>query len=221
MLYIVSTPIGNLKDITLRAIETLKQVDLIAAEDTRQTRKLTQHYSINTSTTSYFEHNKISKGDYLIKLLKEGKDVALVSDSGTPGISDPGYHIIKLARENNIPITAVPGPTALINALILSGAPAHKFVFEGFLSNKHSARAKRLSALKEEDRTVIIYESPHKLRKLLAEISEVFGDIDIVILRELTKKFEEVLRKKVNKAVEHFEKINPRGEFVVIIPARK
>lgn len=220
MLYIVSTPIGNLKDITLRALEVLKSVDLIAAEDTRQTRKLTACYNITTYITSYFEHNKISKGEHLLKLLKEGKNVALVSDSGTPGISDPGFHIIRLARQNNIPITAIPGATALIDALILSGAPAHRFVFEGFLAQKPNARIKRLQELKQEERTILLYEAPHRINRLLGEILEVFGNIQIVIARELTKKFEEIQEDSAQNLILRFKKIQPRGEFVIIIPPR-
>lgn len=218
MLYIVATPIGNLRDITLRALDILKSVDLIAAEDTRQTLKLTRTYSIKTPITSYFEHNKNSKGEYLLRLLKEGKQIALVSDSGTPGISDPGFHIIRLAKENNIPITAVPGPTAVITALILSGAPMNKFVFEGFLSAKRNARVNRLAQLRNEDRSIVIYEAPHRIIELLKDISEVFGDVEIVIARELTKKFEEIIKNKTHELIKHFGLKRPRGEFVVIIP---
>ena len=150
MLYIVSTPIGNLKDISFRAVETLQNVDLIAAEDTRHTKILCQHYKIETPLTSYFEHNKIKKGEYLIKLLKEGKDIALVSDAGTPGISDPGYRLISMAKENDVVVTVVPGATALIAALNLSGLPTDKFIFEGFLPVKEHARKKLLEQLKEE-----------------------------------------------------------------------
>src|SRR3989344_8766265 len=163
MLYIVSTPIGNLKDITFRAVETLKNVDLIAAEDTRHTQILTRHYQIDTPLTSYFEHNQFKKGGYLLELLKGGKDIALVTDAGTPGISDPGYHLIRLAKENDIPIVVVPGATALIAALSLSGLSAHNFIFEGFLPVKSGARRKKLEELKDESRTVIFYESPHRL----------------------------------------------------------
>lgn len=218
MLYIVATPIGNLGDISHRAIDILKSVSLIAAEDTRQTRKLTAHYGITTSLTSYFEHNKVTKAEYLIKLLKVGKDIALVSDSGTPGISDPGFQIIRLARQENIPVTAIPGPCALIDALILSGAPLHKFVFEGFLSSKSNARLKRLEELKGETRTIIFYESPYRVERLLEEIFKVYGDIQVVVARELTKKFEEILSNKVSELMRHFINNTPRGEFVVLIP---
>ena len=217
MLYIVSTPIGNLKDITIRALEVLKEVDLIAAEDTRQTRKLTQHYAINTPLTSYFEHNKFKKGDFLLSLLKQGQKIALVTDAGTPGISDPGYHIINLAIQNNIPITAIPGPTALITALSLSGMPTHKFVFEGFLPPKQVARCKRLKELSNEQRTIIIYESPHRIKQCLQDISQTLNDPTVVCARELTKKFEEIRREKASLLVDHFNNTAPRGEFVLVL----
>ncbi|MDP2940449.1 MAG: 16S rRNA (cytidine(1402)-2'-O)-methyltransferase [Candidatus Omnitrophota bacterium] len=217
MLYIVSTPIGNLKDITFRAIETLKSVDLIAAEDTRHTKILTSHYGITTPLTSYFEYNKFKKGDFLLELLKKGQKIALVSDSGTPGISDPGFHLIKLAIDNNIPITVIPGPTALIAALVLSGFPAHKFVFEGFLPAKKTARQKRLKELTQENRTIILYESPHRIISLLKDIVEIFGNRRIAVIREITKKFEQIKRAPATELFEYFTKNKPRGEFVVVI----
>lgn len=217
MLYIVATPIGNLKDITLRAIEVLKSVDLIAAEDTRHTKILTAHYDIKAPLTSYFEHNKITKGDYLIRLLKEGKSVALVSDAGTPGISDPGAHIIGLAIKNAIPVIGIPGPAALILGLIVSGAPTDRFVFDGFLPAKSAARKKRLLQFKDEKRTVIFYESPHRILKTLYDMLETLGDTRISVMRELTKKFEEILRDKVSALIAHFEKVKPRGEFLVVL----
>lgn len=217
MLYIVATPIGNLKDITLRALETLKSVDLIAAEDTRHTRKLLAHYDIHIPLTSYFEHNKLTKATYLVKVLKEGKDIALVSDSGTPGISDPGFTIIRLALANDIPVISIPGPCALIAGLVVSGKPTHKFVFEGFLPPKQGARKKRLKVLLSEERTVIIYESPHRLLKTLADMQEVFGEKEIAIAREMTKKFEELKRGKISECVRYFTENPPRGEFVIIL----
>ena len=216
-LYIVSTPIGNLADITLRAIETLKAVDLIAAEDTRHTKILLDRYQIKTPTTSYFEYNKVQKTDYLLKALKEGRSVALVSDAGTPGISDPGSMIIRMCIENAIPVIPIPGPSGLVTALIVSGKPTHKFTFEGFLSNKPVKRKNQLKKLKEEERTVVLYESPHRITKLLSDIEEVYGDIEVVLARELTKKFEEVLRKKVSALIEDFKSRKPRGEFIVIL----
>ncbi len=216
-LSIVATPIGNLKDITLRAIETLKNVDLIACEDTRKTQKLTSRYEIKTPLTSYFGYNKIKKGQYLLKLLKEGKDIALVSEAGTPGISDPGFHLINLAIENDVALTVLPGPVGLIAALVLSGMPTNKFIFEGFLSSKGAARRKRLREFLKEKRTVIIYESPHRILSMLEYILEVLGDRPIALARELTKKSEEVRRGNVSALLEHFKKTAPRGEFIVII----
>lgn len=216
-LYIVSTPIGNLSDITFRAIDTLKTVDLIACEDTRHTKILLTRYTIQTPTTSYFQHNRLQKGPYLIDMLKKGTNIALVSDAGTPGISDPGSHIIRLALENNINVIAIPGATALILALVLSGKPTHKFIFEGFLSNKSGTRKNQLKELLELEKTIIIYESPHRILKTLSDIQEVFGDIDIACARELTKKFEEVKRDKVSALITHFETTKPRGEFIIVI----
>ncbi len=216
-LYVVSTPIGNLKDITLRAIETLKDVDLIAAEDTRHTKILLDRYDIHAPTTSYFEYNRIRKADYILKVLKEGKNVALVSDAGTPGISDPGYKIIRLAIENSISVVPVPGPSGLLAALTISGKPTDRFAFEGFLSNKAARRKNQLKALKEEARTIILYESPHRIEALLKDILEVYGDKEVVLARELTKKFEEVLRGRVSTILEHFRSRETRGEFIVII----
>lgn len=216
-LYIVSTPIGNLADMTLRAIEVLKSVDLIAAEDTRHTRILLDRYAIKTPTTSYFEYNKLQKSDYLLKTLKDGSSVALVSDAGTPGISDPGYKIIRMCIDSSIPVVPIPGPSALLAALTISGKPTDKFTFEGFLSNKTIKRKNQLKKLRLEERTVILYESPHRITKLLQDILEIYGDIDIVLARELTKKFEEVKRNKVSALVEEFNSIKPRGEFIVII----
>src|SRR5437867_527401 len=176
MLYIISTPIGNLQDITLRALETLKIVDIIAAEDTRHTKGLLDHYSIQKPITSYFDHNQKVKGLYLLGLLKEGKSVGLVSDAGTPGISDPGYSLIKLAYDNNIPVTVIPGVTALVTALTLSGLPAHRFTFEGFLPPKTVGRCKKLESFKNQEGTIIMYESPHRILKTLEDIKTVLGD---------------------------------------------
>lgn len=217
MLYIVATPIGNLKDITLRALEVLRSVDLIACEDTRHTKILLDHYQISTPTTSFFQHNRIVKAEYLLNLLKEGKSIALVSDAGTPGILDPGYNLINSATENNIAITCIPGPTAFINALVLSGKPAHSFIFEGFLSNKRIARKNRLRELKKFNNTIIFYESCHRITASLEDVQEIFDDKEIAVCRELTKKFEEVKRGKPSQILESFHKHKPRGEFVVII----
>lgn len=221
MLYIVATPIGNLGDITYRAVDTLKSVNLIAAEDTRHTRILCNRYDIQTPLTSYFEHNKIKKADHILKLLAEGKDVALVTDAGTPGISDPGYYLIRLAKQNNIAITALPGATALITALSLSGLPCHNFIFEGFLPVKSAARRKKLEQFKKEERTLIFYESPHRIVRALADIEDVLGDPHVACARELTKKFEEIKEGPASEIKEHFSVKKPKGEFVLLISQRK
>jgi len=217
MLYIVATPIGNLKDITIRALEVLRSVDLIACEDTRHTKILLDEYGVKTPTTSFFQHNRITKAQYLIKLLKEGKSVALVSDAGTPGILDPGYNIINLAIENDIGITVIPGPAAFVNALVLSGKPAHKFIFEGFLPNRPIARRNRLQELAKLKFTIVFYESCHRIIAALGDVNVVFGDKEIAVARELTKKFEEVKRGSAKDIQGDFQKERPRGEFVVVI----
>lgn len=216
MLYIVSTPIGNLKDISFRAVEVLKEVDLIAAEDTRHTGKLCAAYDIHTKLTSCFDHNEHFKIPQLIQFMIEGKSVALVSDAGTPGISDPGYRLINEAKANNIAVTVVPGPTALIAALTLSGLPSDRFIFEGFLPVKSAARRKKLESLGREERTIIFYESPHRILKTLKDIQEVLNDPEVTLVREITKKFEEVKKAKASELVEQRpEKF--KGEFVVCL----
>ncbi|MBI3602344.1 MAG: 16S rRNA (cytidine(1402)-2'-O)-methyltransferase [Candidatus Omnitrophica bacterium] len=217
MLYVVSTPIGNLKDITLRALQTLKSVDLIATEDTRHTKILLDHYGIQKPLTSFFDHNQSLKGQYLLGLLKEGKSVALVSDAGTPGISDPGYSLIQLAYDHHVPVTVIPGVTALITALTLSGLPAHRFIFEGFLPPKTVGRRKKLQSLKQEEGTVIFYESPHRLLKTLEDIKQELSDPCLVVARELTKKFEEVKKGRASDLMAHFSAHPPKGEFVLLI----
>ena len=217
MLYIIATPIGNLKDITFRAIEILKSVDLIACEDTRHTKILLTHYGITSPTTSFFQHNRFTKGEYLTGLLKEGKNVALVSDAGTPGILDPGYNLINLAIKNNQEMTFIPGPAAFVNALVLSGKPAHEFYFGGFLPNRTAARKNQLEKLKKLGCTLVFYESCHRILASLEDIGLVFGDKEITVARELTKKFEEVLRASPKIIHEKFAKAKPRGEFVIVI----
>jgi 16S rRNA (cytidine1402-2'-O)-methyltransferase len=217
MLYIVATPIGNLEDITLRGLGVLKKVDLIACEDTRHTQILLGHYSIKTPTTSFFQHNRITKGEYLLRLLKEGKDIALVSDAGMPGILDPGYNIINLAITNQIGITVIPGATAFVNALVLSGKPAHKFIFEGFLPPRCGARLNRLKELARAKHTVVLYESCHRILATLEAIHALWPDKEIVVARELTKKFEEVKRGTADRILQDFKKQKPRGEFVVVL----
>jgi 16S rRNA (cytidine1402-2'-O)-methyltransferase len=217
MLYIVATPIGNLKDITLRAIEVLKSVDLIACEDTRHSKILLDEYGINVPTTSFFQHNRITKAEHLIKLLKDGKSVALISDAGMPGLLDPGYNIINLAVKNNIPITVIPGPTAFVNALVMSGKPAHKFVFEGFLPPRTLSRKNRLKELSKLKYTLVFYESSHRILACLEDIHAIFGEKEIVVARELTKKFEEAKRGSAQTLLEELKKQKPRGEFVVVV----
>lgn len=220
MLYIVATPIGNLSDITLRALGVLKSVDLIACEDTRQTIKLLNHYQIKKPLASYYEHNKLSKGEYLISLLKEGKNIALVSDSGTPTISDPGFHIVQLALENNIAVSPIPGPCALIAGLSIAGIPADRFIFEGFLPIKPGARKRKLLELSNLKKTIVLYESPYRFLRLLAEIKEVCGEIKLTVIREVTKKFEEIKSGSISSLVEYFSETKIRGEFVVVIDHR-
>ena len=217
MLYIVATPIGNLKDLTFRAVEILKSVDLIACEDTRHSKILLENYGIKTPTTSFFQHNRFTKGEYLIGLLKEGKNVALISDAGTPGILDPGYNLINLAIKNNIEITFIPGPAAFVNALVLSGKPAHEFYFGGFLPNRSGARKNQLEKFKQLGCTLIFYESCHRILSSLEDIDTVFGGREIVVCRELTKKFEEILRGNPKTIFEKLSKSKPRGEFVIIV----
>jgi len=219
-LYIVATPIGNLQDITLRAIETLKSVDIIACEDTRHTKTLLNAYDIRTSLISYFEHNKIRRSKEIIQMLDSGKSVALVSDAGTPGISDPGYRLIHDAIASGIEVVTIPGPNAAIAALAVSGLATDKFLFEGFLPPKTQARRKRLQALSKEERTIILYESPHRIVRALSDIKDVLGDIFIVCTRELTKKFEEVRREQVAALLEHFIAEKPQGEFVLLFDLR-
>ena len=216
-LYIVSTPIGNLEDITLRALKVLGSVRIIAAEDTRHTQKLLHHYDIHTPQTSYHDHNKEEKSAVLIDKLKEGHDIALVSDAGTPGISDPGYYLINRAIDENIKITPIPGPTASIAALSISGLPTDAFVFEGFLPAKKAARRKRLQELLSERRTIIMFETPRRASSSLEDISEILGDRRVVLTRELTKMFEEVIRDKVSNVMEKIKGRSLKGEITIII----
>ncbi len=216
-LYIVSTPIGNLEDITLRALKTLKEIDLIAAEDTRRTKKLLNHYQIKTPLTSYFEHSSFRKAQSLISQLKEGKDIALVSEAGTPSISDPGYKLTKLAIENNIKVIPIPGATALITALSASGLPTDSFIFEGFIPRKSGKRRNFFLSLRDQPKTLIFYESPRRLLSTLKDLLEVLGDRKIVVTRELTKIFEEVIRGKISEAIELFEDKTIKGEITVLV----
>jgi len=216
-LYLVATPIGNLQDITFRAVNTLKEVDVIAAEDTRQSIKLLNHFEIKKPLISYHEHNKNVKGNYLIEQLVAGKNIALVSDAGSPGISDPGEDLVKLAIENDIKVTMIPGPVAAMTGLVISGLPAGRFVFEGFLPMNKRTRQERLKQLKDETRTIIFYEAPHKLSYTLKDMYNAWGDRRIALARELTKRYEEVIRCSISEAMEKYENVAPKGEFVVII----
>ncbi|HEY5401551.1 MAG TPA: 16S rRNA (cytidine(1402)-2'-O)-methyltransferase [Pyrinomonadaceae bacterium] len=216
-LYVVATPIGNLADITQRAIQILKDVELIACEDTRHTRKLLQHFGINTKTTSYHEHNENQRGDELLDLLKQGSDIAVVSDAGTPAISDPGFRLVRSAIENEITVVPVPGPSALITALVAAGLPTDEFFFAGFLPPRASARQTRLRGLASVPGTLIFYEAPHRLAATLKDAYETLGEREAVVARELTKLHEEVRRGRLSDLVEHYSQVEPRGEIVLLI----
>lgn len=217
ILYLVATPIGNLEDITYRAVRILDEVDLIAAEDTRHTLKLLNHLNINKTLTSYYEHNKTSKGEYLINQLLIGKNIALVSDAGTPAISDPGEDLVKRAIENNITVIPVPGACAGIVGLISSGMKTDKFYFEGFLPKGKREKIERLKEIKNYTHTLIFYEAPHKLVNTLSCMQEVFGDRAICLAREMTKKYEEITRTTVYESLEMYKNQEPRGEYVLIV----
>ena len=220
-LYVVSTPVGNLGDITLRALEVLKGVGLVASEDTRHTRKLLSHYDIHKETTSFFAGNEAQKYRSLVEYLKGGSSIALVTDSGTPGVSDPGYTLVRAAVREGIRVEAIPGPSALLAALVASGAPMDEFTFMGFLPPKGEKRMKRIRGISDEERTVVLYESCHRVTRLFAELLEILGNRFIMVCRELTKKFEEVRRAPIREQLEHFEMHEPRGEFVIVIPKRE
>ncbi len=220
-LYIISTPIGNLKDLSERAIETMRTVDLILAEDTRQTKKLLYHFQIEAPLQSFHDHSSSGKMQAIISQIKEGKSMALVSDSGTPLLSDPGFPLTREAVKNDIPIVAIPGASALLTALVASGAPMERFIFEGFIPPKGSSRRERLEKIKHEESTQIIYESPYHILKLLEDLRGILGEKrNIVIGRELTKIHEEYLRGSIADLIMHFQKVKPRGEFVVIVPKK-
>ncbi len=217
-LYIVATPIGNLEDVTLRALGILREVKLIAAEDTRRTKKLLAAYDIETPTTSYHEHNKLTKLDYILNRLSDG-DVALVSDAGMPGISDPGHELIVACTQRGIPVVPIPGPSVVITALAVSGLDTRKFIYLGFLPNKAGARRRLLKSVADELATIIVLESPHRLLAALNDILAVLGDREISVCRELTKVHEEVFRGRISQAIAHFTK--PRGEFTLVIEGKK
>lgn len=216
-LYICPTPIGNLGDITIRTIETLKNVDLIAAEDTRNTLKLLNHFDINKPLTSYYEHNKVKKGSMLIEEMKSGKNIALVSDAGMPAISDPGEDLVKQCIEEGIEIIPLPGASAFTCALVASGMPTGRFSFEGFLTMNKRNRREHLESVKNDTHTLIFYEAPHKLVSTLKDMLDVLGDRNIVLAREITKKFEEFHRTTLSEAIKKYETDTPKGEFVLIV----
>jgi 16S rRNA (cytidine1402-2'-O)-methyltransferase len=216
-LYLCATPIGNLGDITLRVIELLKECDLIAAEDTRNTLKLLNHFGIDTPMTSYHEHNKLSKGPVLIEKLKEGKNIALVTDAGMPGISDPGEDMARLCREEGIPVTVAPGASAVVTALVLSGMPARRFVFEGFIPADKKEASQVLSRLEKETRTTVFYEAPHRLTDTLKALLKAAGNREAACVREITKKYEEVKKDSLENLLSFYSENPPKGEFVIIV----
>ncbi|MBI3454877.1 MAG: 16S rRNA (cytidine(1402)-2'-O)-methyltransferase [Candidatus Rokubacteria bacterium] len=218
-LYVVATPIGNLEDISLRALRVLREADLIAAEDTRRTRILLAKYGIATPVTSYFEHNKLRRGPELVARLEAGQTVALVTDAGTPGISDPGFHLVRLARDAGVPVVPVPGPSAVMAALSAAGVPGDRFVFEGFLPAKRGRRLARLRELRALRRPIVLYESPHRVRATLEALAEVFGPVEVVLARELTKQFEEFRRGTPAELRAALGAGDVRGELTLVVNA--
>ena len=221
ILYLCATPIGNLEDITFRVLRTLKEVDLIAAEDTRNSIKLLNHFDIKTPMTSYHEYNKIEKAYQLIEKLRKGQNIALITDAGTPGISDPGEDIVRICYEEGIEVTSLPGAAACVTALTMSGLPTRRFAFEAFLPREKKERQMLLEELKEETRTIIIYEAPHHLKKTLEELKEVLGgDRRLTICKELTKKHEEVMPTTFAEAISYYKEQEPRGEYVLVVEGK-
>ncbi len=216
MLYIVSTPIGNLEDVTLRALRILKEVDAIAAEDTRHVKKLLNRYEIENKLLSYHSHSGPAKTEKIVEMLKEGTTIALVSDAGTPGISDPAYTLIKRAIEEGVKVIPIPGPSALLAALVMSGHRMNQFVYLGFLPLK-KGRQTLLKSLADEKRTMIIFESPHRIQKTLSDLLEYLGDREIAICREITKIHEEALRMPISEAMDYYKETKPKGEFVLVV----
>ncbi len=219
-LFLCATPIGNLNDMTPRVVECLKNADLIAAEDTRNSMKLMSHFDIHVPMTSYHEFNKYDKADELIRILMDGKNIALITDAGTPAISDPGEVLVSKCAEVGIPVTSLPGASAVITALTLSGLSTRRFSFEGFLSQDKKERKYILSEIKEEMRTMVLYEAPHHLKATLSDLYEVLGDRKIALCRELTKKHEEVQRTTISSAIAYYEENSPRGEYVLVIEGK-
>ncbi|MFC1534540.1 16S rRNA (cytidine(1402)-2'-O)-methyltransferase [Thermodesulfobacteriota bacterium] len=220
-LYIVSTPIGNLEDITLRALKILKNVDLIAAENVNHSRRLCNHYGIKTRLTSYHQHNQNIKGPELIGRLKSGSDIALVTSAGTPAVSDPGALLINMAIKEDIKVSPIPGPSAAIAALSVCGLRVDRFLFMGFLSNRTSKRRKDLKELTNEKRTLVLFEAPHRVKSMLADLNEILGDRQVVILRELTKVYEEIKRGSVSSVLKELEEDKIKGEFTVVVAGKE
>lgn len=219
-LYLCATPIGNLEDITYRVLRTLKEVDLIAAEDTRNSIKMLNHFEIHTPMTSYHEYNKIEKAHQLVGQLRQGKNIALITDAGTPGISDPGEELVRIALEEGIHVTSLPGAAACITALTMSGQPTRRFAFEAFLPHEKKERAKILEELKSETRTIILYEAPHHLITTLEELREALGNRSVSLCRELTKKYEDIQKTTLDDVLLYFKDHNPRGEYVLVISGK-
>ena len=219
-LYLCATPIGNLEDMTFRCVRILKEVDLIAAEDTRNSIRLLNHFEIKTPMTSYHEYNKIEKGRKLVEKLREGTDIALITDAGTPGISDPGEELVRMCREEGIPVTAVPGAAACVTALTISGLPTRRFAFEAFLPTEKKERQQILEELKQETRTIVLYEAPHRLIKTLRLLLETLGDRQVRVCRELTKKHETGYEDTLSGAVSYYEEQEPKGECVLVIAGK-
>lgn len=220
-LFICATPIGNLEDITLRVIRTLKEVDLIACEDTRTSLKICRHFEIETPLTSYHEHNKFEKADYLVEKMAEGKNIALITDAGTPAISDPGEELVKKAYEAGIVVTSLPGPAACITALTLSGMATRRFCFEAFLPHEKKERSRLIEEWKKETRTIIFYEAPHRLKKTLTELRDILGNRKLSLVKELTKIHETVFITSLEEAILYYQEQEPRGEFVIVLEGRK
>ena len=219
-LYLCATPIGNLEDMTFRVVRTLKEVDLIAAEDTRNSIKLLNHFDIHTPMTSYHEYNKVEKARQLIAQLQSGQNIALITDAGTPAISDPGEVLVRMCHESHIPVTSLPGPAACITALTLSGLPTRRFCFEGFLPADKKEKKQVLEELADESRTMILYEAPHHLVRTLEELYDTLGNRKITLCRELTKKFETIMPTSLEKALEYYKNEEPRGEYVLVIEGK-
>lgn len=219
-LYLCATPIGNLEDITFRVLRTLKEADLIAAEDTRNSIKLLNHFEIKTPMTSYHEYNKIEKAYQLVEKLREGKNIALITDAGTPGISDPGEELVRICMEEGIPVTSLPGPAACVTALTMSGQATRRFAFEAFLPREKKERAAILEELKDETRTIVLYEAPHHLRQTLEELHQTLGNREITVCKELTKRYENATKTTLEDVLQYYKENEPRGEYVLVVAGK-